>query len=544
MKKIFFLLFILLASFEFAMAQHMYKTDDQPGLGKTSFGFFALNNDPSRIHVSTQSHLGGASDYPWQTAIPALPSGASNFLSINTHYQYASDKGVTTNIDGLVPGHQYKLTYFILTTRYSSPQEPMGDYAGSFKAAIDPTEATSAQQNITFTAANRDKWIKMEMPFTALSNSATITFTAHFIQGSTLHGAASLDIGENAVIDLCVAGSKAPEILPDPKQAYKTLENTCPAMTVDLNSVLTNGTNAPAGSKVVWYDNPNHTGGTVLNPSAIATSKSYYAFFESDNAACWSNPSFEVKVAIKACAPPCWAGNAQITVPVKTLSIGCNINTANLSDAFNGNPPVKQGASLVWFDNAAHTGTAITNPSVVTAGTYYAFFYDALNQCYNTASSTAKVTVAVNTALCEPDLTPTIDMDEQNFNVAQLRDFIVTIWEVKGKPTYKSVRFAITKPAGFDITWKTNNTISQVLGGKANQNSNWDIIEDSQHIFITSKPGVTIGAAGNAVIGFTLHRQTTLASGETRKVTATLLKIGGGESNISNNTVVTAISAN
>jgi len=543
MKKIFLLVFILLASFEFVKAQHVYKTDANAGLGKTPLGFTALNNDASWIHVSTQSRLGGASDYPWQTAIPALPSGAVNFLSINTHYLYASDKGVTTYIDGLVPGHQYKLTYSILTTRYSSPQEPMGDYAGSFTAVMDPSQAVSSQQGFVFNAADRDKWIKMTLNFTAISSSAKITYTARFNQGSTLHGAVNLDIGENAVTDLCAAGSNPPKIDPDPLD-YVSLENTCPALTVDLNSVLTNGTSAPAGSKLVWYDNPNHTGGTVLNPSAVATSKSHYAFFVSDNAQCWSNPSYEVKVAIKACTPPCWAGNAQISVPVKALNIGCGVNAANLSDAFNGNPPVKQGASLVWFDNASHTGATITNPSAVAAGTYYAFFYDALNQCYNTANSTAKVTVAINTALCEPDLTPTIDMNEQNFNVAQLRDFIVTIWEVKGKPTFSPVMFAITKPAGFDIVWKTNNTISQVLGGKANQNSNWNITENSQHIIVSSKPGVTIGPLGSAVLGFTLRRQTTLPSGETRKITATLVKIGGGESIVNNNTVVTAISAN
>jgi len=76
---------------------------------------------------------------------------------------------------------------------------------------------------------------------------------------------------------------------------------------------------------------------------------------------------------------------------------GCvnnGVTSVNLNSAFTGTVPV--GAQLVWFDNPQHNGLPVSNPGNVTlSGTYYAFFYDASNDCYNTANSVAAVTVTI-----------------------------------------------------------------------------------------------------------------------------------------------------
>ncbi|RYY47815.1 MAG: DUF11 domain-containing protein [Chitinophagaceae bacterium] len=98
--------------------------------------------------------------------------------------------------------------------------------------------------------------------------------------------------------------------------------------------------------------------------------------------------------------PVCSAGTTQVPLTGTTLTNTCPATTVNLNDLYSGTAP---GVStLVWFTNAAHTGTAYATPTMATAGTYYAFFYDAVANCYNTASSTSSVVVTIYTTLAQP----------------------------------------------------------------------------------------------------------------------------------------------
>ncbi len=68
--------------------------------------------------------------------------------------------------------------------------------------------------------------------------------------------------------------------------------------------------------------------------------------------------------------------------------------SVNLNSLFTGTIP--SGLELLWFDNPAHTGTAVSDPENVSEpGTYYAFFFDSENNCYNTENSTAVVVVTI-----------------------------------------------------------------------------------------------------------------------------------------------------
>lgn len=95
----------------------------------------------------------------------------------------------------------------------------------------------------------------------------------------------------------------------------------------------------------------------------------------------------------------CNAGTSQVALSTTTLS-ACSPSTVNLNDAFTGTAPA--GSSLVWFTNASHTGTAYATPTAATAGTYYAFFYDSVIDCYNTATSTSSVVVTIGTTPAAP----------------------------------------------------------------------------------------------------------------------------------------------
>lgn len=90
----------------------------------------------------------------------------------------------------------------------------------------------------------------------------------------------------------------------------------------------------------------------------------------------------------------CNSGTSQVVLSSTALNT-CSPNTVDLNTAFTGTAP--GGASLVWFTNNAHTGTALTlaQSQAAGVGTYYAFFYDSVNGCYNVTTSTSSVVVTV-----------------------------------------------------------------------------------------------------------------------------------------------------
>ncbi len=109
------------------------------------------------------------------------------------------------------------------------------------------------------------------------------------------------------------------------------------------------------------------------------------------------------------------ACNAGITAPAlsgPSISITCPTTTVNLNSLVTSSTP--SGSSLVWFTNSTHTGTAYSTPTTATAGTYYAYYYDSVGNCYSPASSA----VAVNINSCldtDGDGIPDyLDVDDDN----------------------------------------------------------------------------------------------------------------------------------
>ncbi len=86
----------------------------------------------------------------------------------------------------------------------------------------------------------------------------------------------------------------------------------------------------------------------------------------------------------------CNAGTAAPSLSATTKSNSCPATTADLSTITASNTPI--GAVLEW-----HTATPVTAankvalPNIVTAGNYYAVFYDAINNCYSPASAAVAV---------------------------------------------------------------------------------------------------------------------------------------------------------
>ncbi len=144
-----------------------------------------------------------------------------------------------------------------------------------------------------------------------------------------------------------------------------------------------------------------------------------------------------------------------------------------------------------------------------------------------------------------PDLTPTLDIDALSFSSSTPpRDFVINLYEIKGAAANNPISFRIVKLSAFTITYPTTSGTSNVFGSTANENSNWTFAENTNFITVTAKPGVSIPANGQAVIGFTIARKPGISTGTIQNISTVIVAGSGNETNNSNNGVITSVSAN
>ncbi|MEZ4990403.1 MAG: DUF4347 domain-containing protein [Saprospiraceae bacterium] len=93
--------------------------------------------------------------------------------------------------------------------------------------------------------------------------------------------------------------------------------------------------------------------------------------------------------------------NAGVTPPVLTGDGGSGVSVSNVCpdptfDLSSLVATVPAGAQLVWFTTNDYppTGVSYATPSAATAGTYYAYYYDAVADCYSPPSNAVTVSIS------------------------------------------------------------------------------------------------------------------------------------------------------
>lgn len=182
-----------------------------------------------------------------------------------------------------------------------------------------------------------------------------------------------------------------------------------------------------------------------------------------------------------------------------------SLNTCSLLvDPWNANPALAD-----FRPNVAGAGALVTDPANLTTGA---------------------------------DITPTIDIDNALFTpnpgVGSAYDFVVNLFENGGGPTNGIITITIPMPSGWDISVpSTTSGTSDVFGGTANENSNWNFtVVANTSVTITSKPGVIIGKSGVAVVGLRATRRTTTSTGTSQSLSLTI--DGGSDAVPANNSFV------
>ncbi len=143
------------------------------------------------------------------------------------------------------------------------------------------------------------------------------------------------------------------------------------------------------------------------------------------------------------------------------------------------------------------------------------------------------------------DLTPTLDIGSLTFLTGSpARDFVIRVYEIANVPTTGTVTLLVNKLPGFTIGFPTTSGTSNASSPVSNQNSNWTLTESEFFIRVTSKPGVVITKDQPAILGFTVIRNPGTTSRTQQNISVSILTGSGNEGPDSNNTVVTAITAN
>ena len=153
---------------------------------------------------------------------------------------------------------------------------------------------------------------------------------------------------------------------------------------------------------------------------------------------------------------------------------------------------------------------------------------------------------ATLTILLDPeDFTPAVDISELGFaTTGSGKDFIVNISEISRLAANNgSVQFKVFKLSAFTITYNLVDGISNVFGPVANNNGDWTFSENGFYITATLRPTKFINPNNYSRVGFHISRKPGIASNTTQPLTIVIVNSSGGDSNPTNNTSNTVMTA-
>jgi gliding motility-associated-like protein len=167
-----------------------------------------------------------------------------------------------------------------------------------------------------------------------------------------------------------------------PTLSNNSISNICPILTSDLTKITPN--NQPVGSVLEWHTSlPASSNTKVSNPGAVNTG-TYFAVYFNPTSNCYSNGGNDgtsVLVTNSNCTD-CNAGNSDPKLSSIGLSNICPATTADLTLVTANNQP--NGTILEWHTSLpASSNTKVSNPGAVSAGIYFAVFFDVTNNCYS-----------------------------------------------------------------------------------------------------------------------------------------------------------------
>jgi len=170
------------------------------------------------------------------------------------------------------------------------------------------------------------------------------------------------------------------------------------ATALDLDTLLSAGVDPGTWAFTSGPETANPNAGNSVQFSGRPAGNYVYTYTTNNAVAPCTNDSAVFTISVDDC-DPCVAGNTAPVLDPDTPTIACDDFTASFNDYTNSAPPAG-GSVLTWSTDSdpentnAHLTAAQANNPPTVGGTFYGFFYDAVNMC---ASPTLQVNLVLNT---------------------------------------------------------------------------------------------------------------------------------------------------
>lgn len=176
-----------------------------------------------------------------------------------------------------------------------------------------------------------------------------------------------------------------------------SVNNQCPTQTVDLT---THVSSPPVGTVVTWHTGSTPTSANkIANPSNVGAGTYFAAYFDATN----------------NCFSPASAGVTVTTTPCVGITVTNSCPLAYVDLTAHTSSPLQntEGATLKWFTSSTPSlATMVMDPSKVTvSGTYFAAYYDSVNNCFSPSSAPVTVNIIPCADIIVTNLCPSNSVD-------------------------------------------------------------------------------------------------------------------------------------
>lgn len=228
---------------------------------------------------------------------------------------------------------------------------------------------------------------------------------------------------------------------PNPDRVFVSTNTLGTISFSNLCGVISNGNNLICSLPTVAPTVTNYGNVAVTIRSTIPfTSIS----FDNIGTSSWvSNPCKITNIII------CRAGNNAPNISSTSISNICPNSRVNLNSITANNQPAN--TNLTWHTSTNANGTSlVSNPASSLAGTYYAAFYDTVNNCYSPTS----LAVTATTSQCLSDLSITKNINNTIPLVGSTVTFTLTATNI-GPSSATGVVVTDNMPSGFTLVSAT-----------------------------------------------------------------------------------------